>query len=241
MPTNRIRRAATWFPFPLLTAIAATLAMAGQVASGTIRAEQRTMTGHAVPDQKKCQRPDHNTRQNRPSVDTLLHRKLSKTLERRVDVPLERFAHWFYNAPLERQLKGTEELPGVVATKPMTKLPFPQVGARRLVCLSDGSSAIEEVVHNDPGRSFAYIVWGYTAPQGQAVEYGYGQFWFQPEGRSTRVRWSYSFKLKEDKFPGCLGAAGRALFRATFLDSTYERFMRSSLETIAQEARASAL
>ena len=54
------------------------------------------------------------------------------------------------------------------------------------------------------------------------------------------MRWQYSFKLKHDHFPGSLGALGRWLFRTFFLDTKYERFMRSALDTMAHEAKANA-
>lgn len=218
---------------PLSIRVAAlSLAAIGAMAGSRMASATETI----MMQQTNCQNPAEEAAQHRPIVDRRSHERLSKVLEQRIDVPVERFASWFYSAPLESMLKGTKDLPGVVATEPMTELSFPQVGARRLVCLSDGNSAIEEVLHDDSERYFAYLVWGYTIPQGRGNEYGYGEFWFEPDGGSTLVRWRYSFKLKGDRFPGYLGPVGRALFRAAFLDRSYERFMRSSLQTIAEEA-----
>ena len=128
----------------------------------------------------------------------------------------------------------------MVATKPLNELAFGTVGSRRLVCLSDASVALEEVLQNDEPGYFSYIVWGYTTPKGQGIDYGYGEFWYEPQGEATLVRWRYSFMLKGDRFPGYLGPVGRWMFRWFFLDTIYERFMRSALKTLADEAAVGA-
>jgi hypothetical protein len=46
----------------------------------------------------------------------------------------------------------------------------------------------------------------------------------------TRVTWTYSFQLKDDVFPGELGALGRWLFRVGFLDREYAAMMRGVLD-----------
>jgi hypothetical protein len=175
-----------------------------------------------------------------PPIDVHLHSKTSKTLEQRIDVPFARFTAWHRTASLEKLLKGNDELPGVTGTKPLNDIPFREVGSRRLVCLTDGGSAVEQILLDQPPSTFAYVVWAYTTPQAAAIEYGYGQFWFRPDGEATMVRWQYSFKLKQDRFPGSMGALGRRMFRTFFLDTKYERFMRSALNTIAREANANA-
>jgi len=175
-----------------------------------------------------------------PPIDVQLHSKTSKTLEQRIDVPFAKFTAWHRTASLEKLLKGNDELPGVTATRPLNDIPFRDVGSRRLVCLTDGGSAVEQILLDQPPSTFAYVVWAYSTPQAAAIEYGYGQFWFRPDGEATIVRWQYSFKLKQDRFPGSMGALGRWLFRAFFLDTKYERFMRSALNTMASEAVANA-
>jgi hypothetical protein len=173
----------------------------------------------------------------RPTLDAKMHERLSKTLEQHIDVRLERFTDWRKGMRLERVLKGTGELPAVVATKPLNAETFGAAGTRRLVCLSDGGIALEEVVEEQPSY-FSYIVWGYTTPKAMGIAYGFGEFWYEPQGEATQVRWRYSFKLKGDTFPGYLGPVGRWLFQRIFLDTTYERFMRSALEAQAEEAVA---
>jgi hypothetical protein len=56
------------------------------------------------------------------------------------------------------------------------------------------------------------------------------------------VTWTYSFKLKDDVFPGNLGGLGRFLFRVGFLDRDYAAMMRGVLggyKTTAEEQSGS--
>jgi hypothetical protein len=60
----------------------------------------------------------------------------------------------------------------------------------------------------------------------------------QIDNTHTRVTWTYSFRLKDDIFPGDLGGLGRLLFRVGFLDRDYAAMMRSVLngyKTTAEE------
>ena len=43
------------------------------------------------------------------------------------------------------------------------------------------------------------------------------------------MTWTYSFRLKDDVFPGDLGGLGRFLFRVGFLDREYAEMMRGVL------------
>ncbi len=47
--------------------------------------------------------------------------------------------------------------------------------------------------------------------------------------RRTHITWLYSFKLRENKFPGNFGAIGRFLFRVRFLDKDHGALMRDVL------------
>ena len=77
---------------------------------------------------------------------------------------------------------------------------------------------------------FRYIVWNYQTPKARPISYGVGEFRsFEVDGAHTRVTWTYSFKLKEDVFPGNLGGLGRFLFRVGFLDRDYAAMMRGVL------------
>lgn len=154
-----------------------------------------------------------------------------------VPLPRAAFTAWFDAAPLERLLPGGGGLLGVTGTQPMGALPFPQPGSRRLVCLADGSTALEQVLEHEAGRRLRYIVWGYTTPAAAPIAYGLGEFRFtDAAGGGTAVEWSYAFHLREDRFPGMLGAAGRGLFRLAFLDMRYAAFMRAGVAAITREA-----
>jgi hypothetical protein len=140
----------------------------------------------------------------------------------------ERFVEAFLAAPLERFIKGTTALPGVDRTEPLTDLRFPAVGSVRLVVLRDGNTAHEEVLACD-GRQLRYFVTQYTSPEAAPIEWGLGEFTFEPAGDKTHVRWRYSFKLRSNKFPGWLGTIGRALFRSRFLEREYAEFMNAQV------------
>ncbi|MHB8816682.1 MAG: SRPBCC family protein [Steroidobacteraceae bacterium] len=77
---------------------------------------------------------------------------------------------------------------------------------------------------------FRYEVWHYTTPKARPVAYAVGDFLETDLGDGrTRIRWTYSFRLRPDRFPGDLGALGRLIFRKFYLDTRYARFMRAAL------------
>ena len=124
-------------------------------------------------------------------------------------------------------------LPGVTGEYPLGNIKFPTPGARHIVCLSDGSTLLEESLeeeHTSTFYRFRYIVWNYTSPQARPIEYGVGEFRdSQIDAGHTHIVWTYSFKLKDNQFPGYLGAFGRYLFRVGFLDRDYAAMMRATL------------
>ena len=126
------------------------------------------------------------------------------------------------------------DLPWVIGEYPLNNIPFGKPGARRLVCLSDGSTLEEQVLEVEASKSFnrfRYMVWNYTSKQARPIEYGIGEF--RDTGIDplrTHIAWTYSFKLKGNEFPGYLGALGRTLFHWVFLDRDYAAMMRATLE-----------
>jgi hypothetical protein len=124
-------------------------------------------------------------------------------------------------------------LPSVIGAFPLNSIPFGTPGARRLVCLSDGSTLEEQVLELEINKSFhrfRYMVWNYTSKQARPIEYGIGEFRHMEINPSrTRIVWTYSFKLKDNEFPGYLGALGRTLFHWVFLDRDYAAMMRATL------------
>lgn len=150
-----------------------------------------------------------------------------------VAAPRDRLFPAFLGAPLRTFIRGHGKLPGVVRTEALTDARFPAPGSVRLVVLDDGSTAEEEVLVNEAGR-LQYLVSGYTAEVAAPIRYGLGEFVFEPRGAATHVRWTYSFALREDRFPGSFGCLGRTLFKKTFLDRDYADFM----DAVAREIQA---
>jgi hypothetical protein len=56
------------------------------------------------------------------------------------------------NRPLQEGIRPTTNRPGVSGTFRLTKEAYGSVGSRKLVCLDDGSMAVEEVLHSDNRR-----------------------------------------------------------------------------------------
>ena len=109
------------------------------------------------------------------------------------------------NGPASREPATThrrdKDIAGVTGTFRLSQGPYRTVGARRLVCMTDGSFAVEEVLlteSNDAGSHFRYLVWNYTSPKFRDVAYGVGEFVrTQPSPDETLVSWTYRFALKD--------------------------------------------
>lgn len=137
-------------------------------------------------------------------------------------------------------IRPTGSLPGAAAVHVLTPGGWGAPGSRRIVCLTDGGTTHEEVLEQEGNwrgsdspvswSRFRYIVWNYTTPKARPVEYGVGEFRvMQIDEMHTRVAWTYSFKLRENVFPGSLASLGRWLFRVWYLDGDYARMMRATL------------
>jgi hypothetical protein len=146
------------------------------------------------------------------------------------------------NRPLQEGIRPTRDMPGVSGTFRLTEERFGSVGSRRLVCLTDGSIVVEEVLHSevhDDRRRFRYVVWNYTSATFSAVDYAVGEFVHtQTAPDKTHINWTYRFALKTDRMPGRLGAFGKFLFRKSFLQREFAEWMRSMLERGRSNAEA---
>lgn len=134
--------------------------------------------------------------------------------------------------PIEKTMHGTSTLPGIAGTQ-VLRGTWPEPGALRVVCLTDGGSTEEKVLVNIRSGNihhFRYEVWNYTTPQARPVTYAVGDFLETDlgEGR-TAIHWTYAFRLRPDEFPGYLGPLGRVLFRKFYLDARYAELMRGAL------------
>lgn len=134
--------------------------------------------------------------------------------------------------PIEKTMHGTSTLPGIAGTH-VLRGTWPEPGALRVVCLTDGGSTHEQVLANTREASthhFRYEVWDYTTPQAKPVAYAVGDFLETDLGDGrTLIHWVYSFRLRSNEFPGYLGPLGRWLFRKFYLDSRYAELMRGAL------------
>ncbi len=162
------------------------------------------------------------------SVDQLV----SHTEEVIINRPLNDVLREAEQKSLNQAIRKSDSLPGVSGTYELTG-GFGQPGSRRLVCLTDGSTTEEEVLEKDRSNNsaqFRYVVWNYTTPKARPIVYGVGHFiWTDLGDGRTRVRWTYSFQLNRQRFPGCLGSFGDFLFRVGFLDRDYAQMMRRTL------------
>jgi len=157
---------------------------------------------------------------------------VSHTEEVVIDRPLSDVLREAEQTSLNQAIRKSDSLPGVSGTFGLTG-GFGQPGSRRLVCLTDGSTTEEEVLEKDRSNNsaqFRYVVWNYTTPKARPIVYGVGHFIRTDLGDGrTRVRWTYSFQLNRQRFPGCLGSFGDFLFRVGFLDRDYAQMMRRTL------------
>ncbi|MDF3020937.1 MAG: hypothetical protein K0Q92_2240 [Steroidobacteraceae bacterium] len=153
-----------------------------------------------------------------------LEQMLSHTETRNIDRPLASVMQGA-SRPLEQAIRPTKDLPGVSGTYRLSDGPYGTVGARRLVCLTDGNVAVEEVLLTESGETtnrFRYVVWNYTNPKFDDVSHAVGEFIrTQPEPGKTRVSWTYRFELK----PG----RDREVFRKEFLETIFAEWMRNVL------------
>ena len=172
---------------------------------------------------------------NPPSPDIApLEGMLSHTEVKIVDRPLAAVMQGAAR-PLEEAIRPTKDLPGVSGTFRLSAGPYGTVGARRLVCLTDGNIAVEEVLLTESSgdtNRFRYVVWNYTHPKFRLVEYAVGEFVrTQPAPDRTQVNWTYRFALKDG-----VSVEQESRFQKEFLETQFAEWMRSVLGT-GQPAR----
>jgi hypothetical protein len=133
------------------------------------------------------------------------------------------------NRPIEEAIRPTRDLPGVAGTFRLSETGYGSVGSRRLVCLTDGSTAVEEVLLTEAtgdSRRFRYVVWNYTSHKKRDIDYAVGEIVSTQRAHGkTHVTWTYRYALKSG-----LSAEERKRFRNTFLKRHQAFWMRSQLE-----------
>jgi hypothetical protein len=131
------------------------------------------------------------------------------------------------NRPL--RIDATKDLPGVSGTFRLSNEGYGSVGSRRLVCLTDGSTSVEEVLlteSNGYSSRFRYVVWNHTNPKFRDVEYAVGEFVrTQPAPDKTHVNWTYRFALKSG-----LSSEEKSRFQEIFLERELSVWMRTQLD-----------
>lgn len=158
-----------------------------------------------------------------------------------IERPVRVLSDWMRTAKLEDQLTATKGLPGVVGTTQLTPGVWGDPGARRIVHLSDGASATEQVLEFVAAERFCYLVWDYTTAAARPIAYALGEFRFVAlDADRTELVWTYAFRLRSNRFPGVLGGLGRWLMRVAFLDRAYATLMRTTLAAIKAGAEAAA-
>jgi hypothetical protein len=151
---------------------------------------------------------------------------LSHTEVKEIDKPLADVMQ-AANRPL--RIDATKDLAGVTGTFRLSNGHYGTVGARRLVCKTDGHIAVEEVLlteSNADGSRFRYVVWNYTGPKYRDVDYAVGEFVrTQPAPGKTLVSWTYRFALKSG-----ISSEEKSRFQKTFLERELSLWMRTQLD-----------
>ena len=169
-----------------------------------------------------------------------LEELVSRIEEIEIDRPLAAVMASNESSSLEDAIDPDSPLPTVTGTHVLTEGEFWAPGSRRVVCLSDDTTLVEQVLEReatDDSNRFRYVVWNYETEAARPIHYGLGEFVHSTiDGDRTHVKWTYSFALKGDEFPGYLGSFGQWLFRVSFLDRQYAEMMSGTLAR--QKAKA---
>ena len=172
-----------------------------------------------------CEPPPGFVNPPRPEIAPL-DELLSHTETKEIDKPLAEVMK-----PTNRPLRidATKDLAGVTGTFRLSDGPYGTVGARRLVCKTDGNIAVEEVLlteSNSEISRFRYVVWNYTGPKYRDVAYAVGEFVrTQPAPGKTLVTWTYRFALKDG-----VSAEEKSRFQKVFLERELSLWMRTQMD-----------
>ena len=133
----------------------------------------------------------------------------------------------------EEVMLGYGPVPGVVGGE-IHEGPWDHAGAYRAVHLEGGGTAREEITAIQRPGYFSYRVSDFSIVARHVVAAARGEWWFEPRGDSTLVRWTYTFE------PRSLLRAPLAFAFARLLWKGYmERAMRESkarAEAVARPA-----
>ena len=159
-----------------------------------------------------------------------------------IDRPLAQVMASVAGTPLADTIARDAGLPGVTGTHVLAGGTFGEPGSRHMAFLTDDSTIVEQVLERTRTPTedrMRYVVWNYTSATAAPLRYGLAEFLYTAEGEGrTRVRWTYSFELRRDRFPGFLGPLGGPLLKAAFLNGPYAKWMRATLARIKANAEA---
>lgn len=172
-----------------------------------------------------CEPPPGFVNPPRPDIAPL-DELLSHTELKVIDRPLAAVMQGA-NRPL--RIDATKDLAGVTGTFRLSNGPYGTVGARRLVCKTDGTIAVEEVLLTEStgdSNRFRYVVWNHTDPKYRNVDYAVGEFVrTQPEPGKTLVNWTYRFALKSG-----VSSEEKSRFQKVFLERELSLWMRTQMD-----------
>lgn len=188
------------------------------------------LCGPAVAASVECPIPAGFTDTAPPDIETeiLVHHTEEITINRSLDAVMAAADR----TKIEKTMHGTSTLPGVAGTH-LLRGTWPEPGALRVTCLTDGGSTEEQVIANARSGNthhFRYEVWNYTTPKARPINYAVGDFLETDLGDGrTLIHWNYAFRLRANEFPGYLGPIGRFFFGKFFLETRYAELMRGAL------------
>ena len=117
----------------------------------------------------------------------------STVVSAEIAVPRDWFFYWFTSVDLPKIMGKYGLIPGVVGVEDQTG-PMHVSGSRRILLLSDGSTAVEQTTSCDPPGELQYRLHELTNLFRHFVAEARGELWFRETGpATTSVEWRYSF------------------------------------------------
>lgn len=118
---------------------------------------------------------------------------VSTKVSAEIEMPRDRFFYWFTSVDLPKVMDRYGPLPGVVGIQDQTG-PMHVPGSSRVLLLSDGTTAIEEVISCDPPKEVEYRLYQLTSFFRHLVAEARGEIGFgETRDGGTSVEWRYSF------------------------------------------------
>lgn len=156
-----------------------------------------------------------------------------KILNRRVQLSVEcdeatAFEFIASSTELPKWLKKSGKISGAKSVE-ILEGPYDHVGARRRITFEDDSTAVEELLTNNPVANYSYRINEFSGKINKFTDAAYGQCWFDTIKGETRITWDYTFTYKN--------LLSRIVL-SLILTLSYKKFMRKSLEnarTIIEE------